>query len=581
MYLTAISNEENESVCQSLRKRALQESAIMCSRFYANIIFSLIIFTLIYEDVLANHQHKTIRLKDGEIRGRQRTTIDKGKLYYSFQGIPYAKPPVGDLRFAHPRPPTKWNHVLDATKPGKTCIEMYYESRGSEDCLYLNVFTPNLDKSLPVIVWIHGGSFAVIYTNNTLSGVDFFIDEELVFVTVHYRLGPFGFLSTEDDVIPGNFGLKDQVMAVQWVHQNIEKFGGDPKKIVLMGESSGAVATAFLGMIPQLKGKIAGVIQQSGTAISEFSLGRYHRLGAYILSTKLGLQTQNTTAMLEYLRKANVEDIRKNAVTTHIDVSYGVGVFHGAVFIPCLEAKTNKDPLLTEMPYEQLKHGYFNKVPRLIGINSLEGMFLINEFQTNTKYYENYDQMVKRFIPASMNTRNEEVGHFIKKHYTNGTLFTSNVTNMVHYGTDEHFVRPIIKDASLVSEYATTYLYEFSYQGKLGYSGDRPLDGVDHGEDLRYFFYDKNEGVVSEKDKLMRRKLVRLWSNFAKYGNPTHKKEDLLDNQIWSSINPQKDDIDYMNIGSKLTPSVNPHRVNVEFWDNLFAKYGNPPYDVY
>ncbi|KAI4457256.1 carboxylesterase [Holotrichia oblita] len=522
-----------------------------------------------------------VRIKDGEIQGKQKITVDKGKTYYSFQGLPYATPPVGDLRLADPQPPKKWNHILDATKPGKTCIEMYYENTGYEDCLYLNVFTPNLDKSLPVIVWIHGGSFAVIFTNNTLSGVDYFIDEEVVFVTIHYRLGPFGFLSTEDDVIPGNFGLKDQVMAIEWVYDNINKFGGDPKKITIMGESAGGTATSYFGMLPRLNGKIAGIIQQSSTSISEFSLGRNHRLGAYILSTKLGLQTQNTTAILEHLRKADIEDIRKNAVTTHVDISYGVGVFLGGIFYVCLESKTNKSPLITEMPYEQLKHGNINKIPRLMGINSLEGIFIYNEFQTNTKYYQNYDQMVKRFIPASMNTRDEEVGHLIKKHYTNGAPFISNISNMVHFASDEHFVRPILKEASLISKHAQTYLYEFTYQGKLGFQGERPLNGVDHGEDLRYLFYNENEGNVSEQDKLMRYKLVRLWSNFAKHGNPTPKKEDLLDNQIWVPINPHKADVNYMNIGSKLTLDLNPHHEDVKFWDDLFEKYGNPPFDVY
>ncbi|KAK9719892.1 Carboxylesterase family [Popillia japonica] len=529
-------------------------------------------------------QNIRVRIKDGEIQGKQKVTVDKGKTYYSFQGVPYATPPVGDLRLADPRPPTKWSHVLDATKPGKTCIEMYYENRGHEDCLYLNVFTPNLDKSLPVIVWIHGGSFAVIFTNNTLSGVDYFIDEEVIFVTIHYRLGPFGFLSTEDDVIPGNFGLKDQVMAIEWVYENINKFGGDPKKITIMGESgesAGGTATSYFGMLPQLNGKIAGIIQQSSTSISEFSLGRNHRLGAYILSTKLGLQTQNTTAILEHLRKANVEDIRRSAVTTHIDVSYGVGIFLGAIFYVCLESRSNKSPLITEMPFEQLRQGKINKIPRLMGINSLEGIFIYNEFQTNTKYYENYDQMVKRFIPASMNTRNEDVGRLIKEHYTNGTPFISNISNMVHFASDEHFVRPILKEASLISKHATTYLYEFTYQGKLGFVGERPLNGVDHGEDLRYLFRNENEENVSEQDKLMRYKLVRLWSNFAKYSNPTPKKEDLLDNQIWMPINPQKPDVGYMNIGSKLTSRVNPHHEDVRFWDYLFEKYGNPPFDVY
>ncbi|GJQ85456.1 hypothetical protein Trydic_g23879 [Trypoxylus dichotomus] len=524
---------------------------------------------------------KRLKLRDGEIEGKQVKTVDKGQIYYSFEGIPYAAPPVGELRFADPKPPNKWNSVLDSTKPGKTCIEMYFEERGYEDCLYLNVYAPASDKPLPVIVWIHGGGFSFIYTNNTLNGVDFFINEQVVFVTVHYRLGPFGFLSTEDGIIPGNFGLKDQVMAIEWVYQNIATFGGDPNKITLMGQSAGAACTAYLGIVPQLTGKISGIIQQSGTAISSFALGRYRRLGAYVLSTSLGLQSQNSTAILEHLRKVDAEELRKNALTTSIDVLYGTGTFHGQLYTPGMESKSNTNPLLTEMSYEQLKRGDFNKVPRMIGITSLEGIFLVDEFTSKSEWYQNYDNDVTRYTPVAMNTRSEKVGRLIKKHYTNNTLFTSNVSNMVHYGTDEHFVRPILKDASLVSKYVKTYFYQFSYEGKLGYPQERPLKGVDHGEELRYLFFDKNQGEVDEKDKLVRYKLVRLWTNFAKYGNPTPKKEELLDNQIWLPIDHDKVDVDFLDIGSQLTPSVNPHREDMVFWDNLYAKYGNRPYDVY
>ncbi|KRT84399.1 hydrolase, partial [Oryctes borbonicus] len=414
-----------------------------------------------------------------------------------------------------PQLPKPWNTILDATKPGKTCIEMYFEKRGHEDCLYLNVYTPALDKSLPVIVWIHGGAFVFIYGNYTLDGVDFFMDEEVIFVTVHYRLGPFGFLSTEDDVIPGNFGLKDQVMAINWVHDNIEAFGGNPSKITLMGQSAGAVSTGYLGIIPQLKGKISGIIQQSGSSLCPFGLGRYHRAGAYVLSTRLGLQTQNSTAILEHLRKIDPEELRKNALSTHVDIAFGMGTFHGLLFIPGMESKYNKNPLLTKMSHEQLKRGNFNKIPRLIGINSLEAIFIIDEFKSINKSYQNYDQMIKRYIPVSMNTRNEEVGYIIKKHYTNDTPFTSNISNMVHFGSDDQFVRPVLKDASLVSQRVTTYLYHFSYEGKLGYPQGRPLNGVNHGEEVEYLFHDKKHGKINADDKAVRYKLVRLWSNFA------------------------------------------------------------------
>ncbi|KRT84400.1 esterase, partial [Oryctes borbonicus] len=134
-----------------------------------------------------------------------------------------------------------------------------------------------------------------------------------------------------------------------------------------MGQSAGATCVEYLGMLPQLKGKISGIIQQSGSAISSFSLGRYRRLGAYVLSTSLGLQSQNSSAILEYLRTVDPEELRKRALTTSVDVLYGTGAFHGLLYIPGLESRSNKNSLLTEMTYEQLKGGNFNKIRRLMG----------------------------------------------------------------------------------------------------------------------------------------------------------------------------------------------------------------------
>lgn len=110
-------------------------------------------------------------------------------------------------------------------------------------------------------------------------------------------------------------------MAILWVHANIAKFGGDPNKITIMGQSAGAVSAGYMGMIPQLKGKIAGIIQQSGSPLCPFGYGRYHRVSAYILSTRTGLQSQNSVEILEHLRKMNAEELRKNALITHMDVS--------------------------------------------------------------------------------------------------------------------------------------------------------------------------------------------------------------------------------------------------------------------
>ncbi|KAJ4446940.1 hypothetical protein ANN_13642 [Periplaneta americana] len=176
----------------------------------------------------------------------------KGREIFSFQGIPYAKPPVGELRFQPPQPPEPWTDVLKATKEGPDCIQRPFpeaptspELVGDEDCLYLNVYTPQLPEAggatelLPVMFWIHGGAWMAGSGSTDLYGPQYLLDKEIVLVTINYRLGPLGFLSTGDEVCPGNNGLKDQVAALRWVRDNIAAFGGNPDSVTIFGESAG------------------------------------------------------------------------------------------------------------------------------------------------------------------------------------------------------------------------------------------------------------------------------------------------------------------------------------------------------
>ncbi|KAL1116581.1 hypothetical protein AAG570_005053 [Ranatra chinensis] len=183
--------------------------------------------------------------------------------------IPYAKPPVEELRFQSPQRPLKWDGVLDASgdkSPMCMQIPIFIPSLrnltlGQEDCLYLNVFTRKIDSSakFPVMVYIHGGAFR-FGSPGPKGRARYLMDREMVLVTLTYRLGPLGFLSTEDEVIPGNFGLKDQAMALGWVKRNIEHFGGDPDSITIFGESAGGASVHYMMMSPLSKGREAQLI---------------------------------------------------------------------------------------------------------------------------------------------------------------------------------------------------------------------------------------------------------------------------------------------------------------------------------
>ena len=257
-----------------------------------SLVSFLITLMLLYE---ADGDIVTVRTKYGDIRG----TVKVAPPIYgsavtsvnTFLGIPFAAPPVGELRFQPPKPAQSWKpSVYDATSFRKVCIqkrELFEEafkkvipnfgkSNYGEDCLYLNVYAPAQNDSLnpstkcPVMVYIHGGGFVVgsAIVNDGLGLSTYGV----VVVTIQYRLGPFGFLSTGDSAAPGNYGMLDQVQALKWVKENIKNFGGDPDKITIIGLSAGG-ASVSLHLLSRLSANLFHrAISESGVYLSPWAV---------------------------------------------------------------------------------------------------------------------------------------------------------------------------------------------------------------------------------------------------------------------------------------------------------------------
>ena len=223
-----------------------------------------------------------------------------GKLIHNgsqkaFLGLPYAAPPTGDLRWKAPRPALSWKGVRDAATFGARCEQwhvwddyIFQDSGPSEDCLFVNVYTPFKAKpgsKLPVMVWIHGGGFIAgagsepRYSNSTL------VNQGVVLVTLNYRLGVFGFLATDDLATEngghaGNYGLMDMVAALEWVHANIGAFGGDANNVTIFGESAGSFAVSTLTVVPSARGLFHKVIGESGALFNgAIPMGRFAERG--------------------------------------------------------------------------------------------------------------------------------------------------------------------------------------------------------------------------------------------------------------------------------------------------------------
>lgn len=159
--------------------------------------------------------------------------------FFAFRGIPYALPPVGNLRFRNPQPPQSWKGVRDGSRHASHCPNddiIGREARGNEDCLYLNVYTTSLTGKRAVMFWIHGGAYVIGDGDSSVYGPDFIVRDDVVVVTINYRLSALGFLSTEDENAQGNYGLKDMVAALKWVQLNIHNFGGDPELVTIFGQ---------------------------------------------------------------------------------------------------------------------------------------------------------------------------------------------------------------------------------------------------------------------------------------------------------------------------------------------------------
>ncbi|XP_063238785.1 juvenile hormone esterase-like [Bacillus rossius redtenbacheri] len=203
---------------------------------------------------------KTVNVTEGVLRGRlEQSRAPHGKHYYSFQGIPYAKPPVGDLRFKAPRSPEPWDGVRDASRVGPVCVQPSRAGvTGSEDCLFLNVYVPARPEefdnaSLSVMVFVHAGGLIRGSGNADIYGPDYFTDNGVVLVTLNYRLAALGFLSLDSDQVSGNNSLKDLVAALQWARRNMAAFDANPWDITVAGQGSGAWCVEYLMMLPCLK----------------------------------------------------------------------------------------------------------------------------------------------------------------------------------------------------------------------------------------------------------------------------------------------------------------------------------------
>ncbi|CAH1407431.1 unnamed protein product [Nezara viridula] len=333
----------------------------------------------------------------GTMKGQILKSRD-GRDFFSFTRIPYGKPPVGERRFMISEKAENWTGIWDATRPIPSCHQAKSLFSGSgtlgqEDCLYLNVFTPNTNSRLPVIFSIHGGGFK-IGTAADFGSARYFMDEDVVFVAPNYRLGTMGFLSLDDSVIPGNMGLKDQALALEWVQKEISAFGGDPNMITVIGESAGGASSNLICEAPRTNSLIKGCVSQSGNGWTPwvFLKSGVARQMALNFAKAVGC---NETGLLQCLQNKPIELVG-NVSLLHDEITRITDVF------PVLEPVNANGALLTSWP-TNANHNF----PWIVGVCQDEGMIYTLQYM---------------FVYPSMKGLNRHPGptYFFKFNYTRG-----------------------------------------------------------------------------------------------------------------------------------------------------------------
>ncbi|XP_057652547.1 juvenile hormone esterase-like [Diorhabda carinulata] len=564
-------------------------------KIYMENMSFLAIILLLQALVCVTSAEIIVKIPNGELMGRKEYSL-RGISFYAFQQIPFAKPPIGNLRFADPQPAEKWEGVLDATKNDRMCYQqsdlfhVNLTALQNEDCLYLNVYTPRdptTNAALPVMFYIYGGGFVNGAANFDFFGPHYLMENDVIVVTTNYRVGPFGFLSTGDETITGNFGLKDQKLALEWVRDNIKYFGGDPEKVTIFGQSAGAASVAYLLMNPELNGLFRAAIAQSGSSLCPWSYQREYRNMAYNLAKGIDSSFSNESSsqeLLDFLRSKDANNI--NTVAASFKQTYGnEQIIQGFWFTPVIEPN-HENAFITENQYSALESGHMNRVPLMIGITSEEAIAraAASNFISTVHSYENdITRLVNKNMHLTDPAIKKEAGEEIRRIYTDG-LLQDNPGKAVNYFSDMEFTRSVITHAKLQAQFSDVYFYQFSYHGAMG--GNRPnIEGaykVGHSEDSHYLWAVANHTYLnnySALDVATSDRYRLLFTNFAKYLNPTPEAVPLLNNIIWPKV--KADEFVYLDINETLTLQSNPKVQTYENWVALYEKYAVKPYDTF
>nr|XP_037278504.1 acetylcholinesterase-1-like [Rhipicephalus microplus] len=509
--------------------------------------------------VLADEsQTPLVRIENGLLAGKRISVL--GKDVDAFLGIPYALPPIGNLRFEKPQPADAWEGTFQAVNKPPPCRQLdmpflagtrlHYSNTTTEDCLYANVWRPSSScphsescgAKLPVIVFIHGG--ALQWGDSSLFIHDpsvFVAESDVVFVTFNYRVSMFGFLSAKNPDLPGNTGMWDQVHLLKWVQKNIEKFGGDPTMVTLKGQSAGAITAGLHATSPQSKGLFNRIIMESSTPLSLFLTMSFNVVGQFVnVANAHGCidnskdWREETHAIVNCLRKVEADTIiaKLKEETTFKQM---FPMVFGDQFFP-------NDPLDPET-YASL---HVKEI--LLGTTTDEGTVFLNNIRNVAPQFEDYISGNYRLavtlalktmfnIPLS-HARDITVAYFGDQSVEHNRKSVIDI--VCELFADATIYCPTLMFADVVTQRGVkAYRYVFAHRASDNYWPE--WIGVTHGDDLPYtmgsLLLPKDENLFTPpvgqdlRDLVLKKthtqdeeefvkQIVASWTAFAKHGTP-------------------------------------------------------------
>ncbi len=478
-----------------------------------------------------------VKTKDGIIQGTIENDIRV------FKGIPFAAPPVDDLRWKAPQPAEKWKGIKQTTEFAPSPYQMGNPPSGkSEDCLYLNIWTPaKSDKEkLPVMVWIYGGGFGAGTTADPVCNGTNLAKKDVVVVAVAYRVGILGFLAHPElsvenpNNVSGNYGLLDQIAGLNWIQKNITAFGGDPDKVTIFGESAGGISVSMLCASPLPKGLFSGAISQSGGSFGPT------RPTTYPGENMKTLQQAEADGEAYLLRSGfkSISELREISAD-NLPGGQGWPIVDGYVI-----------PDVQHILYEK---GNYNDVPVLIGYNSDEGASFSRE-RTGDEYIANVKKRYGKFADCLI----------------------------AAYPAGENSVpktaRDLMRDAAfgwqtwiwarMQSRIGNSKVYYYYFNQHPDYPEDSPMHGFGspHGQDVAYAFMTLDSlrrGDISDSDYKLSETMGTYWTNFAKHGNPNGEGVP-----EWPDFSDEKPNVMYLK--SEPHPGSVPDEESMKVLDAYF-----------